>query len=231
MSTNIYNITPEQIIKHREGRKRSGMVGCISGRPPPPLQFFGYSDVQSWRPADPMAPHCFCFDCRSLWDSDAKIDTELVNSGNERACLVYDSLLPIRAAPSSSPVISPLNAVMPSPPMFTEPKHTNTIRPPVDIPRIEIPVVPDHGFSMSLPAPRHRDIMNESRDTRIKKDLLELIGDFQNELITVMDSRRRSIFMKNEEEREAYLADVDEKEADLWNKMRAAETLISALDE
>jgi hypothetical protein len=84
---------------------------------------------------------------------------------------------------------------------------------------------------MSLPAPRHRDIMNESRDTRIKKDLLELIGDFQNELITVMDSRRRSIFMKNEEEREAYLADVDEKEADLWNKMRAAETLISALDE
>jgi hypothetical protein len=82
-----------EILQHRESRKDAGMVGCITGKPTPEMDFFGYRDVQSWRPADPMNPHCFCFDCRGLWDSDAAIDAELVNSGHWWACDVYASLL------------------------------------------------------------------------------------------------------------------------------------------
>jgi len=88
------NITPEQIKTHRATRKAAGLAGCISGRPVPEMDLFGYKDVQSWRPADPMNPHCFCFDCRDLWDNDASIDLKLIQEGHKIAMWTYAELLP-----------------------------------------------------------------------------------------------------------------------------------------
>jgi hypothetical protein len=84
-------ITTEQIIAHRVGRKKSGLIGCIDGVSDIPLTSL---KGMSWRPADPMNPDCFCHDCRTTWDSDGSIDLELIKRGNERACYVYASLLP-----------------------------------------------------------------------------------------------------------------------------------------
>lgn len=83
-------ITTEQIIAHRNGRKTSGLVGCIDGSDTNINSLSGIS----WRPADPLNPHCFCHDCRSLWDKSGEIDLELIKQGNERALFVYASILP-----------------------------------------------------------------------------------------------------------------------------------------
>jgi len=85
-------ITTEQIIAHREGRKKSGLMGCITGEDAPLYSLKG----MSWKPADPMNPGCFCHDCRSLWDKTGEIDLELIKKGNERALFVYASILPTK---------------------------------------------------------------------------------------------------------------------------------------
>ena len=41
-----------------------------------------------------MDPVCFCHDCRSMWDSDGKIDQELIKNGSGRALFTYKSILP-----------------------------------------------------------------------------------------------------------------------------------------
>lgn len=112
---------------------------------------------------------------------------------------------------------------------------TPTIPPPPPTPpftglRVQIPPRTQNTPTFSLPAPRHRDIMNETRDVRIKKDLLEMLTQFRSEMIDVMDSRRRAMFYDNHEEREAYLAEVSKNESALWEKITAAEVLISSLD-
>lgn len=114
MST-TFDVSPSAIIEHRANRKRSGMVGCITGKPVPEINFYGFSDVQSWRPADPMEPHCFCFDCRELWDSDGTIDAQLVNNGHEWACQVYRSILNAAVADRQTQVESALEAAAPAP--------------------------------------------------------------------------------------------------------------------
>lgn len=83
-------VTVDQIIAHREGRKKSGLMGCITGEDLPLYSLKG----MSWRPEDPMNPGCFCHDCRSLWDKDGSIDLELIKRGNERALFTYASILP-----------------------------------------------------------------------------------------------------------------------------------------
>lgn len=83
-------VTPEKIIAHREERKKTGLIGCITGEDIPLTSLKG----MSWRPSDPMNPGCFCHDCRSLWDKDGSIDLELIKRGNERALFVYASILP-----------------------------------------------------------------------------------------------------------------------------------------
>lgn len=192
------SVTPEQILAHRKARKESGMTGCITGQPEPELDFFGYADVQSWRPADPMNPHCFCFDCRDLWDPKALIDTELVNTWHTEASKVYEDLLP-----------KPETKLRP-PPLLIPPRTETYLAWPM--------------------APRHRDVMNETKEERIKKDLLDLISSFRGDLIEVMDSRRRTLYYENPQERDEFLKEVSKKEDDLWDKIRAAELLISALD-
>lgn len=83
-------ITAEQIIAHREGRKKSGLMGCINGEDTPLYSLKGISR----RPEDPMNPNCFCHDCRTTWDPEGRIDLELIKAGNERALFVYASILP-----------------------------------------------------------------------------------------------------------------------------------------
>jgi hypothetical protein len=83
-------ITTKQIILHREGRKKSGLIGCIDGSDVP----LGSMSGISWRPDDSANPNCFCHDCRALWDPDGTIDLKLIQDGNKRACYVYSSLLP-----------------------------------------------------------------------------------------------------------------------------------------
>jgi hypothetical protein len=264
-SKNTVQITPEQIIAHRELRKKAGMVGCVTGRPVPEMDFFGYRDVQVWNVdangrmnGDPgfdrKNPHCFCFDCRGAFDPRAEVDAELVNSGNERACHVYASLLmvptPVVSPPPPPPRPSPALAPMvPHGPLVPLPPRTMTEHPEAyarGVPRstwfpsspplaaggrpppIEIP--PLSEVPTSLPAPRHRDIMNESRETRIKKDLLQQIMHYRGELVEVIDSRRSAAYIDQKDAREDYLAKVSKKENDLWDKIRACELLIEDLD-
>jgi hypothetical protein len=253
-----FKITPEQIIAHRELRKNCGMAGCITGRPAPAMDFFGYRDVQIWNVdangrmnGDPgfdrKNPHCFCFDCRGAFDPRAEVDAELVNSGHERACQVYASLL---VPTATTPVASPPPPPKASPVLVPLPPRTMTEHPEAyarGVPRsvwfpssppmaaggrpppIEIPPLSD--VPTSLPAPRHRDIMNETRDTRITKDLLEQIMHYRGELVEVMDSRRSAVYIEQKAPREEFLAKISKKENDLWDKIRACELLITDLNE
>lgn len=95
-------ITPSEILQQRASRKAAGLVGCITGRPVPALDFFGYRDVQIWfvdsagrLNGDPKFnrrdPGCFCFDCRGAFDPNGILDAELVNEGHERAVFTYRS--------------------------------------------------------------------------------------------------------------------------------------------
>jgi hypothetical protein len=99
------NISSEQIIADRENRKNAGLTGCITGRPTPDHDFFGYRDVQIWfRDAngnlngdpsfDRKNPSCFCFDCRGAFDPKGEVDAELVNAGHQNAMYAYRNLLP-----------------------------------------------------------------------------------------------------------------------------------------
>lgn len=78
---------------------------------------------------------------------------------------------------------------------------------------------------LTLPAPRHRDIMNEVPAERLKKDLSDLRGQIQSDLIRVMDKRRRGVYF-DEPERSEYLHKVDEQENTLWTKLEAVELLL-----
>ena len=84
------SLTTDQILAHREERKKSGLIGCIDGSDMPLQSLRGIS----WRPADPTNPNCFCHDCRNSWDKTGEIDLELIRRGDKRARLVYASILP-----------------------------------------------------------------------------------------------------------------------------------------
>ena len=99
-----FTVSPSQIVDHRESRKASGLVGCITGRPVPEFDFFGYRDVQIWNidasgrlngdeGFNPRDPGCFCFDCRGAFDPRGEVDAELVNEGHARATEVYQSVI------------------------------------------------------------------------------------------------------------------------------------------
>jgi hypothetical protein len=303
-SKNTIMITPEQILAHRESRMKSGMVGCVTGRPVPAPDFFGYRDVQIWNMdangrmnGDPgfdrKNPRCFCFDCRGAFDPKGEVDAEIVNAGHERAREVYMALLvnPVPSPPPPAPTPTPT-----PPPSVPLPMRTNTHYPgvlsceedcwcgywenknqggaagagagagadgggshlpqrtmtehpeayargvprsvwfpsspsseparppPITIPRLsEVPT--------SLPAPRHRDILNETRETRVKKDLLEMLLNYRSEMVTIMDSRRSACFYEDPKKRDEFLAAVNKQEADLWALIHAVELIISSLDE
>lgn len=98
-------ITPQQILDDRASRKASGLIGCITGRPVPALDFFGFRDVQIWNMdaqgrmnGDPnfnrRDPFCFCFDHRNAFDPSGEMDASLVNEHHPLARYTYRTLFP-----------------------------------------------------------------------------------------------------------------------------------------
>lgn len=160
-------VSPSDILNHRKWRSASGLVGCKDGSDAPLSSLRGIS----WRPADPMNPSCFCHDCRSEWDSDGVIDAELVNSGHKMACYTYNSLLE-----------KPTYPVLPT--------RTNGggIPPPLDIPPLSATTFEE--IPTSIPAPRNRDIMNETNEVRLRNDLFEYLMKLEDDLINMMDTKR-----------------------------------------
>lgn len=232
MSFASIEVTPEQIIEHRLQRKNKGLVGCKDGSDWPLDSLRGIS----WRPADPMNPGCFCHDCRSSWDADGKIDAELIKNGNQDALWTYSSLLPepfVPPPPPPSSLARPIN-LLPRTDGWGWRGPEEEVKPaaatPPFPPKIQILPRTENDFSISLPAPRHRDIMNEDRQTRIKKDLLEILTDFRSEMIDIMDSRRTAIYKEDDGSRCKFLEEVEKKETVAWEKIHAAELLIRVLD-
>jgi hypothetical protein len=174
------------------------------------MDFGGYKDVQSWRPSDPMKPHCFCFDCRDLWDKDASIDLQLLKDGHAAALSTYSELFPRKEVGVLLPQRTNGGGLFP-PPLRVDTflGSYNTFE--------EVPT--------SLPAPRHRDVMNETKEERLKKDLGELRATIQGDLVRAMDKRRCGVFY-DEPERSEYLRSVDDQENKLWLKLDAVELLL-----
>ncbi len=220
------NITSQQIIDNRASRKAAGLVGCISGRPEPQLDFFGYKDVQIWyvdanghMNGDPgfdrMNPGCFCFDCRSAFDPKAEVDLQLILDGHPRALSTYAQLLPAHALPPRETTL-----LMPSP--------SGGIAPPLLL-RVDTSAPSYASFDeipTSLPAPRARDILNETPDERLRADLSVLRGKLQRKLIVAMDRARQAVCYDDPTERATFLATVREDEQALWRKLDAVELLM-----
>jgi hypothetical protein len=137
MSTTL--ITPQQILNDRAIRKTSGLVGCITGRPEPELDFFGFRDVQIWNmdatgrmPGhegfNRKNPCCFCFDHRDAFDPKGEVDAELVNEGHLPALYTYRNLVPNVVLPPQDSTENPSQ----SSPSGGEPagETTQTMDPP-----------------------------------------------------------------------------------------------------
>lgn len=77
----------------------------------------------------------------------------------------------------------------------------------------------------SLPAPRHRDIMNEAPSERLRKDLGELRMRIQGQLVQVMDKKRRAAYY-DEPQRSEFVAKVNDQERALWAKLDAIDLLL-----
>jgi hypothetical protein len=217
----LANITAEQIVNHRAARKKAGLQGCQDGSDMPfhSLRGISWKRDTKGRAADhpdfdPDDPHCFCHDCRRTFDPEGTHDLKLIEKGNQEAIRVYADILrpPL-------PQRSNGGGIAPPPPLGLQRSMTLGIQ----IPSITVTTFED--LPMSLPAPRARDVMNEHPRERLKKDLFELRGKIQSKLITTMDSRRRAVSM-SEEEREAFLDLVQQKENALWAKLDAVDLLL-----
>lgn len=169
-------ITPEQILTHRKNRKDAGMIGCITGKPIPPLNFFGFKDVQIWNmdaqgringdpDFDRRDPHCFCFDCRGAFDGKGIIDAELVNEGHERACHVYESLL--------IPIEEPAPLRLPSP---TSSNIPTSLPPPIPS--------------------RFTNVPDDDKEEHLIHTLQHFQGYLQSQFVLTMDRRRAAHMMQ-----------------------------------
>jgi hypothetical protein len=224
-----FPVTAQQIKDHRAARKTSGMVGCISNKPEPPLDFFGYKDVQSWRPIDPMKPYCFCFDCRDLWDNDATIDLQLLENGNTAALWTYGELFPPEFVhpKQTLPQRSNGGGISEEPvPSLAKPTPGGGIPLPLRVDTSQ----PRYGsfdeVPSSLLAPRHRDLLNETKQQRLKGDLAILRGELQSELVTVMDSRRSLAYHEDPYDRIVVECQIGAKENALSAKIQAIDLLL-----
>lgn len=133
-------ITPQQIIADRATRQSSGLVGCMTGRPVPDYDFFGFRDVQMWN-MDSQGrmpghdgfnhrdPFCFCFDHRSAFDPTGETDAALVNEGHAMARYTYRSLFPNEVIPDPHPP-RPAALVIPDPPNFDNDDDDGGVPPP-----------------------------------------------------------------------------------------------------
>jgi len=228
------NITSQHIIDNRNARKAAGLVGCISGRPEPALDFFGYKDVQMWNvdangrmngdpEFDRKNPGCFCFDHRSAFDPQAEVDLQLILDGHTEARRTYASLLPTELVPPPRDVPPP-----PSTTLLPQRSMSGGIAPPLLL-RVDTAPRSYGSFSeipMSLPAPRARDILNESPDERLRADLGTLRGKLHSKLILAMDRARQAVCYDDPVERATFLATVRADEQALWSKIDAVDLLL-----
>lgn len=220
------SITTQDILNDRAARKAAGDTGCITGKPTPQISLFGFRDVQIWNMdangrmnGDPgfdrMNPMCFCFDCRGAFDKDGIVDAELVNNGHENAMSMYHNLLGTSLLSSTTSV-----------PHFRS--HSDRVPDVAPILTVDTSTPSYSSFSqipMSIPAPRVRDIMNETPEERLRNDLLKLRGSLQSNLVVTMDSRRHLACM-NAEDAVAFAAEIDADEANLWAKIHAINILL-----
>jgi hypothetical protein len=133
--------------------------------------------------------------------------------GNQEALRVYADILGRSLLPQRS------NGGGIAPPPGLQRSMTMGIQiPPITVTTFE-------DLPMSLPAPRARDIQNETPKERLKADLATLRGDIQSKLILVMDSRRRAVSLP-EDERDDFLEEVHAKENILWAKLDAVDLLL-----
>jgi hypothetical protein len=157
-----------------------------------------------------MDPHCFCFDCRELWDSDGSIDLELIQRGNEQALWTYAQILPADMIPAPLPPVASILL----------PTRSNGGGIPLMMDSDDGPV------PLSLPKPTPRDITNETLEERLKMDLSLLRADIHRDLIITMDKARNLICLP-EAERAEYMANLRTEEDKLWRKLDAIELLLA----
>ena len=190
------SISPSDILAHRSRRKQAGLVGCKDGSDMPLSSLSG----MSWRPADPMNPSCFCFDCRDTWDADGLIDLHLLQNGHERAVDTYASLFSHKTkAPVSPPVADVgLSNLAPT---TTEVGFSN---------EIQVPAVP-LSLSLPIPAPNH--------EPAILQSISQLIREVQAEQIRAMDLKRLSVMTEDAQQKERIV------EASLQYEMYCEETV------
>ncbi len=209
--SSLLSITPQQILRDRLLRKGAGFIGCISRPYPPKIHLFGFKDIQCWAPADPKKPHCFCHDCRELCDPDGTIDLELIQEGNRDARITYKNLLPPELVPEEPPSNGLLEQAeaLSSPSLGVPSSFYSTFD--------EIPT--------SLPAPRARNLEEETPQERLKRDLSQLKMDLYHQLISVMD-RRRISNRYEAAEHDAFIIEILEEEHALWQKIDAITILL-----
>ncbi len=210
-------VTPQQILNHRTWSLAANERQCDWG------------DVTtlagaSYRPINPSNPPCFCATCRNLYDETGDGDARLVNTGHVGARKVYASLLLPPSPPSSEITRTEENGGWTD--LF--PKRSGTewhggVPLHVTIPSLS--ATHFDAIPTSLPAPRHRDVMNETPDERIKNDLALLRMKYQRELIEKMDSKR-NVFLDNPD-REEVLASIRAEEDVIWQKIEAIKLLLS----
>ena len=273
------SITPQHIIDNRTARKDAGLVGCISGRPAPSIDLFGYGDVQIWnRDAngnlngdpgfDRMNPMCFCFDCRSAFDPDAEVDFELIQKGHKQALWTYEAILPRTMVPPRPETSSRTEATSTEASTFpqrslthypglcspgcwcgywdnssskrqgselssSEVNNTSTMNiiNHSSLPSLRL-VTEQPSYDTfdqiptSLPAPRVRDIMNETPDERLRSDLANLRGELRSELVVTMDRRRILACIEDDMERTILADSIDTDELALQRKIAAIDILL-----
>ena len=101
------------------------------------------------------------------------------------------------------------------------------ISPPLSV---EIPPLSATTFEeipMSLPAARHRDVMNETRTERIKNDLAEYKYELQSLLVRTMDSKR--FIFSDIPGREEMLAKIHNEEVRISAKIDAITLIINSM--
>ena len=151
----------------------------------------------SWRPLDSMNPSCFCFDCRDEYDPDGKIDLQLYNEGHAAAKFTYDNLSEKEENPQS------VLFMQISQPTFTA----------FD----EVP--------SPLPAPIHRNILEETPTERLHKDLVLLKENLFAKLNIVLETRDREDDMAMQDI-PAFRSKIQTECRVLWDKIRAIDTLL-----
>lgn len=139
-------ITPQQILDDRATRRAAGLAGCMTGKPVPEMDFFGYRDVQIWNmDANGLMPgqegfnrknpYCLCFDHRDAFDPKGEVDAELVKEGNVNALYTYRNLVPDLPLPEAQTrnTENGLNTSLTSPSFTSSPPggdSTKTKEPP-----------------------------------------------------------------------------------------------------